>query len=92
MAEKFYIEIDASPWLDSEGNIETGVYMGDACEPVYSEKVSLIDLIDKELNAYTIPYSEKIVPIHFEDVEELLKNLKSAYKYAKKRAKEMGYE
>lgn len=92
MAEKFYIEIDASPWLDSEGNIETGVYIGDGCEPVYLEKVSLIDLIDKELNAYTVPYSGKIAEHHFEDVKSLLKNLKNAYQYAKSRAKEMGYE
>jgi len=92
MATKSYIEVDASPWLTQDGFVEVGVYIGDACEPCYSEKTSFKELIDQDLNSYTVPFSEKIVEHHFEDVKELLENLKSAYKYAKKRAKEMGYE
>ena len=91
MIDKSYIEIDSPPWLTSDGYVEVGLYIGEgACEPCHIDKVSLIDLIDKELNGYTV--SDEIVPQHFEDVEELLKSLKKAYKYAKKRAKEMGYE
>lgn len=89
---KTYIEIDAAPWITQDGFVEVCVYIGDTCEPCYIEKKSFKELIDLELNGYTVPYSDKIVPQHFEDVEKLLKNLKSAYKYAKKRAKEMGYE
>jgi len=94
MMEKVYIEIDASPWLDAEGNIEISVYLGeDACEPCYEQKVSLVDLIDKELYAYTVLYESPVIANHhFEDVESLLRNLKNAYEYAEKRAKEMGYD
>lgn len=92
MTTKTYVEIDAAPWLTQDGFVEVSVYFGEACEPCYIEKKSFKELIDQELNGYTVPYSEKIVPKHFEDVEEFLKNLKGAYKYAKKRAKEMGYE
>lgn len=93
MTTKTYVEIDASPWLTRDGHIEVSVYLGEgACEPCYIDKMSLTQLIDQELNSYTIPYSKEIVPSHFEDVEDLLKNLKAAYKYAKKRAKEMGVE
>jgi Fe-S cluster biogenesis protein NfuA len=92
MTTKTYVEIDAAPWITQDGFVEVSVYLGDACEPCYIEKKSLKELIDQELNSYTIPGSDQIVPNHFEDVEELLKNLKDAYKYAKKRAKEMGVE
>jgi len=92
MTTKTYIEIDAAPWITQDGFVEVGVYLGDACEPSYIEKKSIKELIDQELNSYTVPGSDQIVPIHFKDVEELLKNLKSAYKYAKKLAKEMGVE
>ena len=93
MKDKQFVEIDALPWMTKGCNIEVSVFLGkDASEPCYENIVSLIELIDQELNSYTVPYSEKIVEHHFEDVEKLMKNLKSAYKYAKKRAKEMGYE
>lgn len=93
MIDKSYIEIDSPPWLTSDGYVEVGVYIGaGACEPCHIDKVSLNDLIDKDLESYTLPFSAKIAELHFGDVEELLKSLKSAYKYAKKRAKELGYE
>lgn len=93
MIDKSYLEIDASPWLTSDGYVEVGVYLGEgACEPCHIDKVSLNDLIDKDLESYIVLSSKKIGEMHFEDVEELLKSLKSAYKYAKKRAKELGYE
>lgn len=93
MIDKSYVEIDASPWLTRDGYVEVGVYLGEgACEPCHIDKVSLLDLIDKDLQSYTVPYNENIHERHFEDVEELLKSLKKAYKYAKKRAKELGYE
>ena len=92
MNDKQFVEIDAAPWITGDGFVEVLVYIGDTCEPCYTEKKSFKELIDQELNSYTIPYSDQIVPSHFEDVEKLLKNLKSAYKYAKKRAKGMGYE
>ena len=91
MTDKTYIEIDASPWLNSNGDIEVVVYLGESgCEPNYTETTSLRELIKKELEAYCS--RNKIVDHHFEDVNSLLKNLKGAYKYAKKLSKEMGFD
>lgn len=53
MSEKFYIEIDAAPWMDAEG-VLASVWLGDACEPCYEQRVSFEELIDKELESYTI--------------------------------------
>lgn len=93
MIDKSYVEIDASPWLTSDGYVEVGVYLGEgACEPCHIDKVSLFDLIDKELSGFVSPLSNKIPHLHVGEVEELQKSLKKAYKYAKKRAKELGYE
>lgn len=84
------IEIDASPWLDENGMIEVGVYIGEGtCEPCFEEKTSLIDLVDKALQAYIVPTTLSIPDYHHEDVELLVNNLKKAYKYAKKQAKNM---
>ena len=53
MSEKVYIEIDASPWMDAEG-VMTSVWIGDACEPCYENRVSYEELVDKELEAHTV--------------------------------------
>jgi hypothetical protein len=93
MIDKSYIEIDSPPWLTKDGYVEVGVYIGEgACEPCHFDKVSLIDLIDKELSGFVSPLSNKIPDCHVREVKELQKSLKKAYKYAKKRAKELGYE
>jgi len=85
------IEIDASPWLLENGMIDIGVYIGKgACEPCFEEKTSLIDLIDKALQSYTVPNTSSIPDYHHEDVELLVNSLKKAYKHAKKQAKNMG--
>ena len=53
MTEKVYIEIDAGAWLDATG-VETVVYLGDACEPCYTNKESYVELINRELEAHTV--------------------------------------
>lgn len=53
MTEKVYIEIDASSWMDAEG-VLTSVWIGDACEPCYENRVSYEELVDKELEAHTV--------------------------------------
>lgn len=53
MSDKVYIEIDASPWMDADG-VDTCVFIGDGCAPVYSSKVSYEELVDKELEAHTV--------------------------------------
>lgn len=53
MSEKVYIEIDASPWMDADG-VLTSVWIGDACEPCYEQRVSYEELIQKELEGHTV--------------------------------------
>jgi len=89
---KNFVEIDADPWLTADGNIATEVYFGRACEPAYTKSVTLKDLIDKELESFISPKTNKIAKHHDDDIKNLVKSLKRAVKYAEKRAKEMGYE
>jgi len=81
--EKAYIEIDASPWLTCDGDIEVGVYIGEeTCEPSYTSKVSLKELVDRELEGMildVIPGSGDtksgcIAEYHKEDVKRLLES------------------
>lgn len=101
MKDKCFVEIDAGPWLTCDGDIEVSVYIGEGTgEPSYTDKLSLIELVDRELESMIpgiIPESNKtsngsIAKYHFDDVKRLLKNLKKTYKYAEKRAKKLGYE
>jgi len=90
MSEMAYIEIDATPWLKHDGDLEIGVYIGEgSCEPCYTSSVSLEDLIDKELESLISPKTKKIAEYHTDDAKELIKSLKRAVKYAKKRMKEL---
>ena len=96
--EKSYIEIDAGPWLTCDGDIEVSVFIGEGtCEPNHTSKVSLKELVDRELEAMIpgiIPepgstQSGSIAEYHIEDTERLLASLKEAYEYACKRAEEL---
>ena len=96
--EKSYIEIDADPWLTCDGDIEINVYFGEACEPNYISKVSLKELVDRELESYTIGVipgdgdtkSGSIAEYHKEDVKRLLESLRELYYYAGNCARELG--
>ena len=98
--EKSYIEIDAGPWLTCDGDIEVCVYLGEACEPNYTSKVSLKELVDHELESMipgVIPgdgdtKSGKIAEYHKEDAKHLLESLRELYYYAGGRAEELGCE
>lgn len=84
---KRLISIEASPWLNSDGTIQTDVFIGD--EHVFSENNTINDLIDQELEAFISPLTNKISEHHKEDVEMILKTLKKAYKHAKQKIKEL---
>jgi hypothetical protein len=99
--EKSYIEIDAGPWLTCDGDIEVCVYIGEGtCEPNHTSKVSLKELVDRELESMipgVIPKdgdtkSGKIAEYHKEDVKRLLESLRELYYYAGGRAEELGCE
>jgi hypothetical protein len=84
------IEIDAGLGIEYDGKIELYVYIGEgSCEPVLEESESLESLIDNLLQAYMIPGEEKIASYHLSECEALVKSLKAATKYAKKRIKEL---
>lgn len=84
------IEIDATPWLKHDGDVEIGVYIGEGtCEPCYASSVSLEDLIDKELESFISPRTLKIAEFHTDDVKALIKSLKRAVKHAEKRVEEL---
>ena len=96
--EKSYIEIDAGPWLTCDGDIEVSVFIGEGtCEPNHTSKVSLKELVDRELEGMipgVIPGSDdiksgSIAEYHIEDTERLLASLKEVYEYACKRAEEL---
>ena len=101
MMEKSYIEIDAGPWLTCDGDIEVSVYIGEGtCEPNYTSKVSLKELVDRELESMIpgiIPepgstQSGTIAEYHKDDVKRLLESLRELYYYAGSRAEELGCE
>ena len=86
MSEKVYIEIDTSPWMDANG-IESSVYLGDGCEPVYNSKLTYKELIDQELEAHTI--FGKLTGNNIEYAEEFVIALEEAAAYARKRFEEL---
>lgn len=98
--EKSYIEIDAGPWLTCDGDIEVSVYLGEGtCEPNHTSKVSLKELVDRELQSYipgVIPGSDdtsggSIADYHYDDAMSLMTSLKEAYEFAQKRVMELGF-
>ena len=77
------IEIDISPWLDEEG-LNIALFLGDFDVPIETQ-VSLKELIDKQIEAYTV--AGKI--IDFRELQGFVKSLRKAFKYAEKRVKEL---
>ena len=86
MTEKVYIEIDATPWIDETG-IVTSVWLGDAGEPCFEATSSYEELVEKQLEAYTI-YG-KLTADSFDEVELFVKKLEEVAKYARKRFEEL---
>ena len=85
-----HVEIDASLGIEHDGKIDLYVYIGEgSCEPVLEESESLESLIDNLLKAYVVLGTGKIASYHQSECEALVKSLKAATKYAKKRIKEL---
>jgi len=85
-----HVEIDACLGIEHDGKVELSVYIGEgSCEPAVEETESLENLIDNLLQAYIAPGAEKIASYHLSECEALVKSLKAATKYAKKRIKEL---
>ena len=90
MSEKFYIEIDASPWMDVDG-VSTAVWIGDACEPCYENKQTYEELIDKELEAHTVrgKLTNEYGHNNIDSAERFVIAMEACAKYARRRFEEL---
>ena len=84
--EKVYIEIDASPWMDEHG-VLTSVWLGDACEPCYEQQSTYEELVEKNLEAYTV-YG-KLIGDNADEAELFVKKLEDVAVFARKRFEEL---
>ena len=84
------IDCDASLSIESNGKVFLHFYIGEgSCEPVLEGGVHLNALIDDVLESFISPKTKKIADYHMEEAQELVAELKSAVKYAKRRIKEL---
>ena len=84
------LDCDASLSIETNGKIMMHVYMGEgACEPIIEGGVPLTVLIDDILDSFLLPRTKKIPDYHIEEAQELVAELKSAVKYAKRRINEL---
>jgi hypothetical protein len=84
------IDFDASISIESNGKVNLHLYMGErSCEPVVEGGVHLNVLIDDILDSFISPQTKKIADYHMEEAQQLVAELKSAVKYAKRRIKEL---
>ena len=84
------LDCDASLSIETNGKIMMHVYMGEgSCEPIIEGGVPLTDLIEDTLDSFLLPRTKKIPPYHEEEAQQLVAELKSAVKYAKRRIKEL---
>lgn len=84
------INCDASISIEPNGEVFLHVYVGESsCEPVLEDSVHLKGLIEEILDSFLLPRTRKIPPHHEEEAQQLVDELKSAVKYAKRRIKEL---
>lgn len=86
---KVNLEMDCSPWLNEDGTIAVGIWLGTTCEPSLEESFLLKEMVDNSLESMKV--GNKIADHHFDDVEKLLTSLNDLYKYAKTRAEELDW-
>ena len=53
MSENYYIEIDASPWMDEKG-VDVAVFLGESFEPNFTRIWTYEELVDNELQVHTV--------------------------------------
>jgi len=80
------LNVEVTPWFDEKG-VLTSLYIGDACEPAYEGHTPYKDLVKQNLFCYTV--LGKIPPEHFDEVEEFVRELEKAAKYARKQMEKM---
>ena len=81
--KKMTIEIQVSPWLNEDG-LSVNLYAGDS--DIETElKFTLEELVDKEINAYTIDGKLREPWL----LDGVIQSLEKATQHAKKRVKEL---
>lgn len=78
--------VECSPWLRADG-ILSSVYIGSQCEPAHEELFSYKELVDLELESYTI--SGKIPERCLDEVEEFVRTLEELGDYARKQMEKL---
>ena len=84
---KAEIEVDMYIELEPEG-VTRSLYLGDACEPTFTSTESWEEIIERNIEYYLIPGSNKIHDTDLKQLEALAKGLKQAAKKFEKRIKE----
>jgi ABC-type nitrate/sulfonate/bicarbonate transport system substrate-binding protein len=82
------LDVEVTPWFESKG-VLTSLYIGEACQPAYEGHTPYKDLVKQNLFCYTAPVTGKIPPEHFDEVEEFVRELEKAAKYARKQMEKM---
>ena len=84
-----YLEVEADGWLTTEG-VEITVYIGNTDDPQVEIVHPYEKLIDQHLEAYLV--KGKIAELHKDEAARFIAKMEEMYKYAAKRAKELGLE
>ena len=84
---KAEIEVDMYVELQPEG-FTRSLYIGDDCEPTFSVTDSWEEVIERNIEYYLIPGSNKIDDADLKQLEALVKGLKTCVKKFEKRIKE----
>lgn len=74
------IDVEVSAWFEEDG-VLSSMWIGEACEPAFEEKVSYRELVEKSMDSYTV--RGKIHPHHESDVDQLIDALQDAADYAR---------
>ena len=90
--KKIVLDIDVSPWITKDGDINVAIYVGNECEPVFDDNFSFNEMLDQAIESYLLPGSNKIANYHRKDVKQMRKALKKAVKDFDKRVEEIGYD
>lgn len=85
--ETKYLLVEADGWLTDEG-VEISVYIGNTDDPQVEVTHPYEKMIDQNLEAYLV--EGKIAELHKDEAARFVAKIEEMYKYAKKRAKELG--
>lgn len=83
------IDLDVDSWIDCDGVVST-VWMGETDDPTVQVRTLWYDLVDKEIESYTV--HGKIAEVHMGEAKEFIRSLQEVAQYAQKRLEELSDE